>query len=97
MPRGLEFVRQIAGKYPKFNLIATVRDPIKSGEAVKTAFEGANGSAGGRCEVVRLDADSEESIKEAAEEIGRLFPDGIDVLIVGALTGLWANCVVAPC
>ncbi|KAI9016639.1 hypothetical protein DFJ74DRAFT_634863 [Hyaloraphidium curvatum] len=73
---GLEFVRQIAARWPGGRIAACVRD-LSKGDEVRKA-------GGGKVEVVQLDADSESSISKAAAEIERLFPDGIDVLVNNA-------------
>ncbi|KAJ3343896.1 hypothetical protein HDU93_005179 [Gonapodya sp. JEL0774] len=108
---GLEFVKQIAIKYPDANIIAAVRNVEKSEAAVKAVA--ANKTGSGKLSVIQLDADDETSIKNAAVTVSNLYPEGIDILINNAginlstgvkdlettaaqLTGTFTTNVVGP-
>ncbi|KAG1440153.1 hypothetical protein G6F55_013568 [Rhizopus delemar] len=72
---GLEFVKQISARGD--TVFACARNPDKS-EGLQKLVDGK------KVYGIKLDTTSEKSIKEAVEEISKLAPEGVDVLINNA-------------
>ncbi|KAG1048408.1 hypothetical protein G6F43_009197 [Rhizopus delemar] len=72
---GLEFVKQISARGD--TVFACARNPDKS-EGLQKLVDGK------KVYGIKLDITSEKSIKEAVEEISKLAPEGVDVLINNA-------------
>lgn len=73
---GLEFVTQLLSRGPNTTVIATCRKPE---EAV--GLQLLQQQHGDRLAVVRLDVTSEDSIREAAQEVSKLGIGGLNLLL----------------
>lgn len=77
---GLEHVKQFLEK-TQSKVVGTARSPAKA-DQLKALVQ----QYSGRLHVVALDTSDEDSIKAAAEEVSKLFPEGFDVLLNNAGT-----------